>query len=225
MAKTKAEIESDRDAYLEKMASAKAAERKGLFREAIKAALSAWPYIDGMMQFEKRYEKRAFDSVDAIDLVLKYSPLLLDFESLNVLENLLQEYKRIERDTSADMSEKLAQARERMWANHKLWTHLEWNPETKQSDLRKAIGGEQEYWRTIAETWSRMGLVKRVVFDGGYVLSLVTRTGAIAKAKCSSCGKVSEAPKAMFFDSLKCAACKTLSVFVILPEISDMASE
>lgn len=216
MAKSKSELEADRDAYFEKLALARMAERGRLYRDAIKCALSAWPFIDGMMQFERRYNKREFESVEAIDLILKYSPLLLDFESLNVLDNLLEEFKRIERNTSDDMGEKLADARARMWANHKLWTHLEWHPESKQSDLRKALGGEQDYWREVVEVWERMGLVTRSAMDGGYLVSLITRTGAITKAKCSACGAVAEAPKAMFFDVLKCGSCKSRVAFVIL---------
>src|SRR5438445_210985 len=111
MGMKKSEMEAHRDEYQARMAAARAAERDGLYREAMAEALSAWDFIDGMMQYEKRYEERSFDSVAAIDLVLRYAPLLLDRKSLDTLERLLKEYRRIERDTDADMGAKLASAR------------------------------------------------------------------------------------------------------------------
>src|SRR5215203_3861592 len=119
----KAELEEHRAEYGARIHAAREAERSGMFRAAMEAAVSAWDYIDGMMQYERRYEQREFDSVAAIDLVLKYAPLLFQFESLEKLAALLAQYKRIEKNTAADMGAPLSAARDRMWLNHRLWTY------------------------------------------------------------------------------------------------------
>jgi len=109
--------------------------------------------IDGMMQYEHRYADTEFDSVDATDLTLKYAPLLLGFASLDTLEGLLKEYRRIERDTSDNMADKLAAARILMWDAYHLWEHLEHNPHSRQDELRQFCGGEQEHGRAICDNW------------------------------------------------------------------------
>lgn len=209
-------MESARDEYYARMERAHAAERDGLYRIAVEWALSAWGFIDGMMQFERRYEKKEFASVVAIDIVLRYAPLLLDSKSLDTLESLLRESKRIERITSDDMGEKLATAREQMWLNHRLWSHLEATPGARQDELRQVLGGEQHYWRDVSEIWAKMGLLKRQPDGGSYRLNFSTRMGELTHGKCPACGKVVEAPKAMFFDDLTCPQCRTSAAFVLV---------
>ena len=40
-----------------------------------KLALSSWDYIDGMMQYERRYNGEEFASIQGIDVILKYELL------------------------------------------------------------------------------------------------------------------------------------------------------
>jgi len=63
MAMTKAEMEHHQQKYQSLMADARAAERAGLYRKAIEKALASWEHIDGMMQYERRYESKEFRSV------------------------------------------------------------------------------------------------------------------------------------------------------------------
>lgn len=215
MAKKKSEMEADVAEYRSRMAKARAAEGKGMYRLALDSAVSAWDYIDGMMQYERKYEQRDFDSVDAIDFILRYAPLLLDFRALDKLDELLKAYKRIERDTEADMGQKLADARARMWANHRLWEYLETHPQARQDELRQRLGGEQEYWRSVAAGWEKMGLVAREPAQGSYRLCLSTRLGQIVRGKCPRCGHIVEAPKAMLFERTRCPDCKAEVSFVL----------
>ena len=108
----------------------------------------------------RRYKEEEFETINAIDLALKYAPLLLDFESLDELEQLLKDRKRIEKNTSHDLNDKLATARTQMWEAHRLWDHLERNPHSRQSELRQVLGGDQAQWRAIAELWEKMGLLQ-----------------------------------------------------------------
>lgn len=213
---SKAELEYHDRQYHALMAAAQAAERAGLYRVAVETALTSWKYVDGMMQYERRYENAVFDSVPAIDLTLKYAPLLLDFVSLDKLEILLKECRRIEKNTYTDLGEKLAAARAELWDAHRLWDHLEQNPNCRQDEIRSQIGGKQDRWRAISEGWERMGLLRRHPQGGTYLLALSTRMGEVVSAKCPACGNVSEAPKAMCLEEIACPDCKATVAFVIL---------
>ncbi|HVP11023.1 MAG TPA: hypothetical protein VMV94_07530, partial [Phycisphaerae bacterium] len=125
---TKAEMEAHRAQYYELIAKARAARQDGRYREAVELAMSSWEYVDGMMQYERKYEDKEFNSVEGIDVVLKYAPLLFDLDSLNRLEDLLKDRRRIERDTSADMGDKLAKATAMMWEARRMWNYLEREP-------------------------------------------------------------------------------------------------
>jgi hypothetical protein len=223
MAMTKVEMEHHQKQYQSLMADARSAEQAGLYRIAIEKALASWEHIDGMMQYERRYESKEFRSVPAIDLTLRYAPLLLDFASLDALEGLLKDCRRIEKNTSDSLVDKLAAARALMREAHRLWDHLEWNPRSRQDELRRLLGGDQEQWRGIAEAWDKMGLLRRESEGGTYRLSLSTRMGEVVLAKCPGCGNIVEAPKAMCLEDMVCPECEATTLFVILsaPPLGD----
>ena len=225
MAMKKEEMEDHRARYAEAMGNARAALQKGLHRSAVETALSAWDYIDGMMQCERKSGTKEFNSIEAIDLVLKYAPLLFDLSLLDRLESLLKTHRRIDKNTAASLPDKLAQARALMWAAHRLWDYLEEHPNAKQDELRQTLGGAQDQWRLIAETWEQMGLVNRAPEGRSYRLALSTRMGELVPGKCPSCGTIAEAPKAMFLEEFACAACEATVSFVILPKEDTLTGE
>jgi hypothetical protein len=85
----------------------------------------------------------------------------------------------------------------------------------EQETLRLALGGEQERWRAVAEAWERMGLLGRVRAGRTYTLTLSTRMGEVVRGKCPACGRVDEAPKAMFLEPLACGGCRMRVLFVL----------
>jgi hypothetical protein len=218
----KTEMEYNRSEYNAWMERAKLAEGQVLYVKAIEAAMRAWQHIDGMIQFEKKYglyreRDEPFGKIAAIELVLDLAPLLLHFEALNALENLLRQCPRLARKGSASLVDKLASARERMWLNHRLWDHLDRNPDARQDELRSALGGDQDNWRSLAGEWEAMGLIRRRPEGGTYRLTLSTRMGEQVRAKCPSCGNVAEGSKAMFLEMVPCTKCCAKALFVILP--------
>src|ERR1700677_1582987 len=134
IAMKKAEMESHAAVYKAHMAVADAAEGEGLYRVVIKKAIEAWPYIDGMMQYSGKYENREWSSILAIDAVLKYAQLLLDFRSLSALEQFLENCKRVERNSSLNITDKLIAAQSRLANNHRLWTHIDRFAEVRQDE-------------------------------------------------------------------------------------------
>ena len=209
-------METHRARYQGLMLKARLSEEVGLYRAAVDLALATWEHIDGMMQYERRYADKEFTSIQGIDMILKYAPLLLDFNSLNTLETLLKNYRRIEKNTSHNLADKLAKARTLMRDAYRLWDHLEHHPEARQDKLRQILGGDQDQWRSMVTAWEKMGLLRRTPESGSYRLALSTRMGKVVSAKCFSCGCVVDAPKAMFLEKQICSECRTRAMFVIL---------
>ncbi len=214
---TRADMEAESCAYRALLERAREAIRSGLHAQALEAAQSSFKHIDGMMQYERKYADAEFVSVETIDIVLKYAPLFFHFQSLDALEILLKDERRIEKNTSEDLGEKLATARTLMWDAHRLWDHLERHESLRQDELRATFGGDQNRWRLLAELLGEMELVRRIPDGGSYRLSLVTRLDELTVAKCSSCGFAGRAQKSRFLAELLCPKCKRPGFFVILP--------
>jgi hypothetical protein len=219
MAKTKTELEADSDRHQELMAEARAKLQRGELSQAIQAAVSAWPYVDGMMQYDRRWgSKSEFETVDSIALVLRYAPLLFDFDSLEKLSALLKSQRRIDKNAAADIGADLDVAKATMWDAHRLWALLQSEGEIRQDTLRQRFGGDQDRWRWISETWDRIGLVRRTPESGSYRLSIVTRLDSRIRGKCSSCGAVGQAPRIQLLQAISCPKCKRSGFFVLLAE-------
>lgn len=221
MAAKKAELEEHRSKYHVAITSARAALKEGLYREAVAFAISSLDFIDGMMQYEKKYEAREFESIGSIDLLLKYAPFLLEFEVLDHVETLLKSQRRIERNSSRSLADELDQSRARMWAAYRLWNHLEHRPGARQDTLGRELGGSQDEWRSLAEQWERMGLVDRKPEGGSYRLALSTRMSETVLAKCPACGVVARASKSKFLEDRECPKCQVLVSFVVLAKKPD----
>ena len=212
----KAEMEAHRLEYQAVMRQAREAHENGLYRKAIELSLASWDHVDGMMQYERKYIDTEFATVQGMDMVLRYAPLLLDFQSLDKLEELLKACRRIEKNTSQSFTDKLHKARERMWNARRLWDHLAKNPNTRQDTLRRILGGDQDEWRATIELWEKMGLVQRSPESGSYRVALCTRMGELIPAKCPSCGELVEGPKGMLLEETRCPKCQATVYFVFL---------
>ena len=141
------------------------------------------------------------------------------------VEKLLETNRRVERDTSDDLGGKLSEARNRMWDNHRLWNYLEQHPETKQDGIGRAIGGQQDYSRSVLEVWEKMGLIVRRRDRNSYLVSLSTRMGQIVTGKCPGCGGTIESPKAILLEPMTCPDCGKPQTFVLLQPVSSTTTE
>lgn len=216
MAMKKGDMERHQTEYRALMGKAQAAKQQGLYRKAVEFALSSWEHIDGMMQYERRYEDGEFVTIDAIDVVLDHAPLLFDFDSLNTLESLLKGQRRIDKNTSESLADQLAKARTLMWDARRMWDHLEHHPEVREDELARVLGGNKRQWRSVGIAWEEMGLLHRIPEGGSYRLALSTRMGEVISGKCPACGSVAEAPKAMLLEKTACPQCRTAVLFVLL---------
>lgn len=217
MGKSKSELQGDREAYQTLVSQALSAVQEGLYRVAIDLASASWEHIDGMMQYERKFQDADLVAVEGIALVLKYAPMLFDADILEKLEFLLKSQRRIEKHTPGNLGQDLAEARTRMWEAHRLWDHLERNPDCREEDVSEHLGGDRRQWRSLAESWEQMGLVRRFDDSGSRGLMLVTRMDDAVLAKCSSCGIVAKAAKAKFLIECTCPKCRATVFFVFLP--------
>ena len=222
MAMKKVEMESHRDQYYSRISNARTALEQGLYDKALKLASASWEFVDGMMQFERKYEGKEFDTVEGIEIILDYAPLLFDVESLDKLEVLLRTERRIDKNASEDLAEKLGKARSLMWEAHRVWSHLEIVDATRQDELHKALGGDENVGRYLIATWERMGLVRRAIDGESHRVELATRMDEKVSAKCPSCGVVGKARKAKFLERISCPKCADQVEFTILAAESAM---
>lgn len=68
---TKLELESIQNDYKARLEKARSAERNGDYQQVVKLAVSSFDFIDGMMQFQRKYEKRESASVETLELVFR----------------------------------------------------------------------------------------------------------------------------------------------------------
>ena len=217
MAKTKAELEFDATRYRLAVSLMRKTHQSGEVLAAIKIAVEACEFADGMMQFEKRFEKRLErKSVETIDFVLRFAPLVFDRTSLERVGSLLKEQKRIDKVATDDLAADLQQAFELMWEAHKLWKLLRANPGFPQDQLRIKLGGSQDRWRAISEAWEELGLIQRVPSSNSYLLAPATQLTGQARGTCSACGAIGKASMGAFLDNITCPKCKANTAFVLL---------
>ncbi|MES2794278.1 MAG: hypothetical protein V4719_31985 [Planctomycetota bacterium] len=216
MAKTKAELLSHQLEYHRLIASARLAQRNGQTQQALELAESSWPFIDGMMQYERKYENRESFTIDGIEIAFKLAPLLLQLEILDRLEALLLSQRRIAKNATTDVVEQLSAAKQLLSRAHRLWDHLEQFGKVQQDQLRRDLGGSQDEWRALAEVWESMGFITRFPSRGSYRLSLVTEMDAEILGKCPACGNFAEAPKILFLETTACPECHADVMYVLL---------
>jgi hypothetical protein len=217
MAKTKAELAADVEHYHRGVSAMRKAHNEERYLDAIRIALDTTQFADGMIQFERRFEKRTDrEDVEILHYIFRYAPLLFDLASLTSIKQLLKAQKRIDKNTAADFAQEVDNAFALLWDAHRLWGFLETEREVAQDKLRLNLGGDQDRWRSIAETWEQMGVIRRVPERGSYRISFVTNLTAAARGKCSNCGAVGKASIVLFLEDIHCPRCNATSTFVIL---------
>jgi hypothetical protein len=212
----KSEMEEHKAAYHLLVSGARSAIAQKDFSTAIGLATKSWKYVDGMMQFERKYEAKEFDSVEGIDIVLAYAPLVFDFESLNELGELLKSQRRIDKHASDDLAGKLDHAKGSMHAARHLWNQLEAIGNRKEGDINSDVRSELEQHESILGLWEEMGITTRGLQGTSVTPRLCTRMDDQVAVKCPSCGVTGHASKSKILDEVKCPKCHNSVAFVIL---------
>lgn len=212
---TRSELETECHKYEYHLEKARQAEQEGRWGHIVDNAKSAWQHIDGMMQYRRKYESREFDSIEAIDLVVQYAPLRFDYKSLDELDQLMKEYKRIEKNTLSDMRQKLIEASSLMDYAYDLWHCLISAEEQRQLSLDELQSKQPDRWNFVIHHWIRMGVVVGAE-PASTKIELTTSISRRTRAKCSSCGALVQAVTHKFYEEQACPKCKVNGWFVIL---------
>jgi hypothetical protein len=212
----KSELENHRDQYDAFMLKANQAFAEGLCRYGLSLACAALRYADGMMQYAVKYNSAIFSNVTAIEAVLKFAPLLLDMDTLILLQTILRDQRRIKRTMSEDIDQLITDAQLKLEECYRFWSLLESGGSIQQEYLSKLLSGEQQSWIAIAESWEHMGLIRRVADGHSFHISLVTKFDEEIQAKCGKCGSISRGMKKNFYTASTCQNCKISSVLVLV---------
>src|SRR5205807_1635906 len=121
---TKAEQEHHHQQYHALLVTARQAALGNRLDEAVELAVHSLDHVDGMMQYERKYNGIEFLQIEAIDVVIRFAPFVLDSAALDKLESLVKSQRRIAKNTGDDLLGKLSNARELMWDVHRFWNHL-----------------------------------------------------------------------------------------------------
>ncbi len=205
----KAELELAHDEYQALILQARQAKADRQYDRAIDLAIQCWVHVDSMMRYAQKYQDREFDSLECIDLVLELAPPLFHFESLDKLAALLKEQRRIDKQASADLAAKLAEARARMWEAHRAWSQVELQAASPCAPSSVALA-------SLPGLWESLGLLVWKQVGNDRVPGLAIGLDEQAKGKCSSCGAVAKAKKARFLSAGTCPRCKSDGFFVFL---------
>lgn len=204
---TKAEILASAEAYEGWFAQAKQARERGDFEEALRLAVEALPYVDGMMRHNEKVVDAEFESVGAIDFILTYAPAVFAGEALDALDALLKAKKRIDKQASADLGALARAARTRMLDYHRVWSTVEEQGSLLQAHLNDHLGGDQTYWRKLAERLEEVGAVKREFAGGTYYLSLRTNLEEVVEGICPRCEQRHRGVKEKMLEGGECLGC------------------
>lgn len=206
-------MEADHAKYHDLVNKSRSADQSGDWQKAIQLSITAWESIDGMIRYASKYEGTPPSSIEAIDIVLKNAPVVLQSGSMQAVDTLLEQNKRIAR-IAPTLTDKLATARRLMAQAHRAWDCLEQNEVATLQEIRKCLGDDRLDSDSILRIWCAFGLVRHV--SGGF--ALVTRLASIVQAKCSHCGRSARQPKRHFLVPTACAHCRNTTDFVILAE-------
>lgn len=212
----KADLQADQTAYDAILSMAREAERAGLYGEALEHATRAWPHLEGMMQFERRWEGAEFRSVPCIDLVLRLAPPLLHERALNALGELLKARKSIDRHASDDLAARLRLAREQLQLAYRLWRQLETAPSTPQVSLGVVLGAPQSVVLETLDRWVEMGIAARAGVGSSLEISLSVDLGRPTLAKCPVCGTTHTLPRRQAVAATDCPDCNQRTELTLL---------
>jgi hypothetical protein len=210
----KAELERDHKRYMAHRKNMRRAEQDGQYQAALEAAASSLCHIEGMMGYDRKYGKQTqFHSIETIDFLLTYAPLLFDVENLGKVEELIKTRRVIAKNTVVDWTELISSARSALWDAYRLWTLFE-----EVGFLAKSHLKNEPLLRSIANKWRKIGLTVRKTSESIDGDELTTRLLHKVKGKCPSCGATGTGTKERLLKTITCPRCKTEVQFVWLAE-------
>lgn len=216
MAKSKSELERECRQLAKVTADARRLHAEGEMLAAVSMAVSGWPYIDGMLQYERRFgDRHATRIIDSIELVLVLAPLTFDIESLEGLGELLRTHRRIASSSASDLNQRLVDARALLWDAYDIWDQLEREGEVSWNTLLAARACATDAVERLLRDWDEMGLASWIVRDNVKFVRLANSFDTRVNGTCPECGAVFQCPKSHCLKRRLCKRCDRRSLLVI----------
>ncbi len=208
----KADLEIERNLYHASTNQATHAESIYQYHAAINFALTSLGYIDSMMQFERKYMKVDNPPLHSVRIIFQYAPILFRIDALQSAESLLS--RKLENQSGLKLKEHLKSAKEILIAAHELWKDIENG--SIRTDQPKSTGGIVQ--TTILTVWDRMNLTFFEKSQPHIQRRFVTKFDEQTPGKCTNCGDIVTARKALLFKAIRCFKCNVITSFVILAQ-------
>lgn len=216
----RAEMEEHWRQYMSLITDARRAEKHRLFTQVVALCRESWDHLDGMLRCERSRNETTTNRLDGVLLVLKYAPPLLDFESLDVLEQLLRAKRRIANASEANLNNALESARYAMRCAHGIWNHLERHRECSLDTLNRSFPDDSDTWRKIVAAWESMHVICRSTTTDAASIRFGSWADETIEAKCPHCGSRCTLPRASRFDESPCPHCTRDSTLCLLDSSS-----
>jgi hypothetical protein len=211
---TKAEMEEHWRRYTAFIRHARDAEKQAEFSRVVGHAEASREHIDGMLRHASKEHGATELELDGIALVLRYAPVLFDYEALGRLEQFLAGKRRITNSSSSDLADDLADAHAFMRRARVVWDELERRRHWPINTLRQKFSGNEDEWCHIIGTWKSMNTVLALSANGVAYVTLATRMDDAIVAKCPHCGTHSRRTKSGLLAPSHCDTCRRPGVFV-----------
>jgi hypothetical protein len=215
---TKAEMEAHWQQYSASIDRAQRALTERLFWRVLELSSESWQHIDGMLRHLQNGDGRPSSTIEGISLVLRYAPVLLDFDRLNQLEEFLSGRRRIIKAWPGDIFHDLTHARLRMMRAHALWDRIERDSSCDGSQLEREFATAHDDFSGTISTWSALQLVRCNTISGNLIVTLGGWADEYATLKCPHCGGVGALHKSAIFDETQCPRCTRYTKFVYISE-------
>lgn len=211
---TKAEMEEHWRQYLSCVKQAQKAASQANFSRAVAHAEASWEHIDGMLRHANTRDGEGTNELHGISLVLRYAPMLFDYEVLSRLEQFLAGKRRITKSSASDLNADLAEARAVMLRARVVWDELERQRDWPADALRQKFSGSAEEWRHMIDTWKLSNAILTFSIKGSMLFSLATRMDDPIVAKCPNCGRPDRRTKSESLAPGRCQYCRRDGIFV-----------
>lgn len=213
---SKGDLAQARTAYVGEATAAAVALANGRYKDALRLALGTLDDVDAMIQYRAKYEKTEVTSVETIDLILRYAPLLLDTAAIDELASVLKRYKRIDRVIPADLASETVQARRRTEIACNLHSIIRREGHIAVSRLLEQLpADERPIGKAILLEWLSMGIATKQADASESMIELTTVMARPARGVCFSCGAEVTAPKRLLAQGGTCPGCRKKSIFVL----------
>jgi hypothetical protein len=207
---TKAELEWNANTFKTLSQQARGLIAEYNYTRAIEIALQSLQFIDGMIQYERRYNKQENVQQSTLAIILNYAPVIFHYRAIDTLEAYLLSTKRVHKTSDIDWLERIVAARQMMTSALNLWQCIEVDQDYKHIDNTFRV--------FLTDCWLRLGLIaKRTTNVAGF--AFVSSLSERFRGKCSSCGLVCDTTKETLLSDMNCPGCKVSCSMVILGPI------